>query len=306
MNIVVVGDVIVDKYRYISPSLRRDANARDGEVIYDDRGEFNRIALGGAAGVAQLIQGSHRHTVTLASTIGSDDNGDTAIHRLESADINTVVHRQGNTTRKTRFVSIDSSGCESVWASRIDYDAHMRLPREARVSLGQAFQTAHLIVVVDHGKGLMRPLLPVLQSAKAPVLVDPAQTGCWTDYGSVDCIKATAAELNTRVPESVSTSPVCEQIEAIRDAANHWVITDGSRGLHYSSRSTPGWCRHLEADPVDRVIDTAGCGDTVMACLALGWADGLDFWTICTRAVRAAALQTQYVGVMPDVISEAY
>ncbi|MBS3821599.1 MAG: hypothetical protein KGY81_07545 [Phycisphaerae bacterium] len=305
VRIVVVGDAMVDDYRYLSRSRRRDPNSRDGEVIYNDRGEFNRRTLGGAAAVAYLIRAAYRHDVRLVSSLGDDEEGRIAMARLDAADIDTCLYRQGQTTRKTRFVQLSDSDerPEQVWTSRIDRDSQVRLPYVERHRLGDALLSADLIVVVDHAKGLMRSLLPALQRATSPILVDPSAVGSWADYGRVDLIKATRAELADRVPERYAMQGATAHINAVRHLAANWIVTAGAHGLYYSQPN--GDVIHHPAHPVDSIVDTGGCGDTVMACAAVGWIHGVSMPIICQRATRAAALQATHVGVSPEVMVEA-
>lgn len=169
--------------------------------------------------------------------------------------------------------------------------------------LEETLQKADLLVVVDHGKGFVRRMRSFLRPTTIPILLDPSHNGGWTDYGPVELIKATAGELAARVPDPCTHDPVGSQIDSVREVASQWVITDGPRGLYYSPAPGERHCRHVPTHPVDPVVDSTGCGDTVMACLALGRAEGLDLQTTCERAVKAAATQAQRVGIATGVIA---
>jgi D-beta-D-heptose 7-phosphate kinase/D-beta-D-heptose 1-phosphate adenosyltransferase len=231
--------------------------------------------------------------VTLAGVVGDDEPGNRlrellAAHGIES---HVWVDRRP-TTWKQRIVTrgqLRPDRCDREVTTPVNDRAVQFL---AEVPLGD------ILLVSDYGKGVCtRGLLESLGKralvADTPILVDPARSRGWEDYGPVSLIKANWAE----AIEAAS----CEHprpLALARKLSNTHncdiVVTLGRYGMICAERSGYTW--HLPAPPVE-VRDVCGAGDTALAALGMALRDGNSVREAGRIAMIAACRQIANVGI---------
>jgi rfaE bifunctional protein kinase chain/domain len=288
-HITVVGDLILD--RYLIGDATKLNPEMPGVVIRVDR-EDDR--LGGAAAVAMLAAGFGAK-VRLVGVVGDDEPGHRLKQLLDAHGIESHVWVDGRpTTWKQRIVTrgqLRPDRCDREVTSPVSDQAKQFL---AEVPLGD------ILLVSDYGKGVCtRGLLQSLgnraRDNKIPILVDPARSRDWSDYGQVSLIKANWAEATEAA--SCDRPPPLALARKLSDAHGcDIVVTLGRYGMVCAEHSGATW--HLPAPHVE-VRDVSGAGDTVFASLGFATAIGWSLRHSCRAAVSAAGYQVASVGIAP-------
>ena len=285
-HITVVGDLILDRYM-IGDATKLNPEM-PGVVIRVDKEEDR---LGGAAAVAMIAAGLGAR-VTLAGVVGRDEAG-RRLQQLVSAhgiELHLWIDDRP-TTWKQRIVArgqLRPDRCDREVTTPISDNAARFL---SAVPLGE------MLLIPDYGKGVCtRSLLQALgnraRAADAPILVDPARSRNWSDYGRVTLIKANWAEAT----EAVGNDDVRPLALARRLAAEHHchvVVTIGRHGMVCAERNGVTW--YLPAEPTD-VRDVCGAGDTVLAVLGIALAAGRPLRETSRNASVAAGRQVMTLG----------
>lgn len=128
---------------------------------------------------------------------------------------------------------------------------------------------------------------------REPILVDPARSRNWSDYGQVTLIKANLAEA-TEAWVAGECTPMSLANKLSQKHACHVVMTIGERGLVCAERGKESW--HLPAISVE-VRDVCGTGDTVFAALGVSLACGHSLPQSCQFATAAASQQVATIGI---------
>lgn len=286
-HITVVGDLILD--RYLIGDATKLNPEMPGVVI---RVEKEDDRLGGAAAVAMIAAGFGAE-VSIAGVVGDDEPGRRLRTLLNSHGIEShlwVDHRP--TTWKQRIVTrgqLRPDRCDREVTTPVSDLAEQFL---ADVPLGD------MLLISDYGKGVctrrwLESIGNRAREANIPILVDPARSRSWSDYGQVTLIKANWSE---------ATEAAYSEHPRLLALARHLsdrhrcdvVITLGRHGMVCAERSGATW--HLPATPTE-VRDVCGAGDTVLAALAVALITGNSLLQSCRSAMGAAGRQVGSVGV---------
>jgi D-beta-D-heptose 7-phosphate kinase/D-beta-D-heptose 1-phosphate adenosyltransferase len=155
-----------------------------------------------------------------------------------------------------------------------------------------------ILLISDYGKGvctmgLLSKLVSRSRAAGIPVLVDPARSRCWSDYGQVTLIKANWAEAieaaGVRNPRPLALARYLSDCHGC-----HVVVTLGGHGMVCAERDGRAW--YLPAERVD-VRDVCGAGDTVLAAIGAVALGGESVRGGCRFAASAAARQVEKVAI---------
>jgi rfaE bifunctional protein kinase chain/domain len=183
-HITVVGDLILD--RYLIGDATKLNPEQPGVVIRVDREEYR---LGGAAAVAMIAAGLGAK-VTLAGVIGRDEPGDRLRRLIDAQGIEPHLWIDDRpTTWKQRIVARGQ-----LRPDRCDREATTPICDHAARFLS-AVPLGAMLLISDYGKGvctrgLLRSVGTRARDAGVPILVDPARSRKWSEYGQVTLIKA--------------------------------------------------------------------------------------------------------------------
>ena len=286
-HITVVGDLILD--RYLIGDATKLNPEMPGVVIRVDK-EDDR--LGGAAALAMLAAGFGAK-VTLAGVIGDDEPGNRLRKLLDAHGIESHVWVDRRpTTWKQRIVArgrLRPDRCDREVTTPVSDRAEQFL---AEVTVGD------ILLVSDYGKGVCtRDLLESIgmraREADVPILVDPARSRDWLDYGQVSLIKANWIE-TTEAAFCEHPRPLALARELSERHRCDVVVTLGRHGLVCAERSGATW--HLPAAATE-VCDVCGAGDTVFAALGVARIMGKSLRQGCRSAMGAAGRQVGAIGV---------
>ena len=266
-NILVVGDVMLDKYIYgdtsrISPEAPVPVFSLESEDI----------RLGGAANVA-LNLSNIGCNVSLMGFIGFDTESSKILKILELEKIDNRLIRLENfsTILKTRLVS------KSQQLLRIDKEKKVTNSESEPLlyEFKKIYKNYDLILFSDYDKGALQSiqeLILLCKDSNIKVIVDPKQKD-FKKYSGADLITPNLREFEMMVGHCANEEELRLNSEKlIKDLSlNALLVTRGENGV--SLLKNNGEYFSYKALALD-VFDVTGAGDTLIAftsaCLAVG------------------------------------
>jgi len=293
MNVLVVGDAIIDQYHYSTP-LGQTGKGNILAVRHDSEEQF----AGGAIAVANHIAGFAKN-VTLVTGLGSIDSHEVFIRSKLLTNVEPVFFhfRDAPTVTKRRFVDADLSKLFEVYFFREDpaFD-------EADVCrwLASHIQSYEAVIVPDFGNGLITPNIIKALGEKAGFLAVNTQINSGNRgyhvihrYPRADFVSLNEPELrlaahNRHDPLEAVTQAVGERVQ-VRQLA----VTRGTKGVMMFDREKNLF--HKVPALSTRVIDRIGAGDAFLSLAGLCAAKGLNAEVAAFIGSVAAALDVQIV-----------
>jgi rfaE bifunctional protein kinase chain/domain len=294
-NVLVVGDVILDRYLW-GRATRVSAEA---PVLVVDV-EREELRLGGAANVAHNVR-ALGGTPVLCGLIGGDAAAADCSRLLAERDVDPGpgIVRDGRrrTTLKTRIIAHHQQVLRADEESREPADG---ASQEALwTCITRALDRAEGAIISDYGKGvvtteLLDRLLPELDRRGIPSAVDPKEEHFFR-YRGVTVITPNVAEASQawgrklRDPEAL-----LEAGFGLRERlkSRSVLITRGEEGM---SLFTAEGHVHFPTRARE-VYDVTGAGDTVVATMGTALAAGATLPEACVLANHAAGLVVAHVG----------
>lgn len=296
---VVVGDTFMDGYQL--------AELRSGNPEQTDAPILRTIgpmtyALGGAGNVAANLAslGANVHLFYIAG----NDNWQDRIEKL-ATEAGITIHpffepvRKQETIRKERFV------VNGKYSTRIDHKEHDLKPMSKQLlgimceDIGNHLGTLNpdAIVASDYDKRVFRGqkfgvALSSLTRHRVPLIVDPKPVNARTFYGA-DLVRPNLAEAKAITGFEFEEGPdthenyekLLTELKRVTNTRNV-VVTLSQHGIACLDREL-GYM-HLPAEYKGDEAQVIGCGDTVLATLAMGKTSGLDLHQ-ATRLANIAA-----------------
>ena len=273
-NILVVGDVMLDKYYY---------------------GEVNRISpeapvpithvtsqketLGGAANVAHNLARLGCRT-SIAGYVGEDYHCQSLEEKLTARgiDFRGLVHTDRPTTTKLRVIG----GHQQML--RLDFEETtppdvVYIARLQNYIAQKLSESLDAIVLSDYDKctcteSFCQYLIKTAHAHGVPVLIDPKGSN-WSKYAHADYLTPNLKEIN-----EVLLEPIRNKDEAVERAAHYAMCKYKLRNI-IVTRSEAGLSlvqdertMHIPTR-AQEVFDVSGAGDAVVAVFAMGLAGGL-------------------------------
>ena len=296
-NVVVVGDVILD--RYVWGDVSRISPEAPVPVV---RVTTRSQALGGAANVAANLAGLGCR-VELLGIRGQDEAGQCLSRLLLEHGIvdQLLTTNKMATITKTRIMAQGQQLMRFDEEESCGFDA--RDYESLRLKLDSICDSTNAIILSDYGKGLLIPsvcaeIIGYAREFGIPVLVDPKGAD-WSKYRGATCITPNMTELETVTRIRLTCD--AEIFEAGRTLLKtlhleRLLITRGPAGMVLlSSHDEPFVVRARARE----VFDVSGAGDTVIAALAAGVGTRMD-WPYSTRlANTAAGIVVGRIGTQP-------
>ena len=298
---LVIGDLMLDTYttgrvKRISPEapvpvlevLKQESRPGGaGNAI------LNLIALGGS--------------VIAMGRIGADAEGGVLKRTLieAGADVQGLLIENGyQTPVKTRLIG-DSQQLLRVDLEKIT-DADPAIESKAILLLESLIPTVQVVAISDYGKGFLtlkflQEAIAMANRANVPCIVDPKGSD-FTKYRGATIIKPNLGEAYAaaKMPPNASLDAVARQILDLTDV-EQLLITRSEAGISLFGRTGQ------QSDfPVRsrEVKDVTGAGDTVLAMISLGLANGLDLPVAIQLANIAAGIAIERLGCVQIRLSE--
>ncbi len=272
-RILVIGDIMVDRFRY--GSVSRISPEAPVPVLHITREEK---MLGGAGNVLANIA-SLGGKAGLIAAIGADDAGSLCSNLIADKGCDPgllVVCSDRPTTLKTRFIS----GSQQLL--RCDEEDSSLLPEAIEDRVVAQFDSAigdyDVVALSDYGKGLLtdrvlRHVISCCRELGKPVVVDPKRRD-FSAYAGASVIKPNRSEL-----AAYSGLP-CRDLVSSATAAALAMETTGAAILLTLSEDGMALFRpghemvHFHSTATE-VFDVSGAGDTALAIFCAGIASGL-------------------------------
>ena len=302
LTVLCVGDVMLD--RFLHGDIERISPEAPVPVIHLRE---TREMLGGAGNVASNIA-SLGGTAILIGLVGQDDSASRlrAIIAGQPAIVPALVgssHRP--TICKTRFVA----GRQQV--VRADEESRAPLEPDEEEALIAAFGAqlprAHAVIFSDYGKGALSAAMlergiEAARAAGVPVFVDP-KSDDFARYRGATCITPNAREMQAASRASVGTeAQIATAARAVMAQAGvaSILVTRSEKGM---TLVTGSGVASVSARARE-VFDVSGAGDTVVATLALAYADGRPLVQAMHIANAAAGVVVSKLGTATADIAE--
>ena len=290
---LVLGDFLLDTYTFgkvkrISP----EAPVPVLEVLRHD------AKPGGAGNVVLNLQALGA-TVYCVGRVGDDANAKKLKSLLEAPTINLdcLVEEKGYiTTEKNRLIA------DSQQLLRIDHEIVDSLGEDLEQvvleNLKHLMAQVDVVAISDYAKGfltktLIRSVIDLAKKAKKPVIVDPKGTD-FSKYRGATIIKPNLSEAYAaaKMPAKTSLDLVADELFQSCEV-DLLFVTRSELGI---SIFTPDKVRQDFPVVSKEVMDVTGAGDTVLAVLCLGIANGFDFATCAELANIAAGIAIERLG----------
>ncbi len=302
-KILVVGDFILDQYYWSDVSrISPEAPVPVCHVT------STSSCLGGAGNVANnlAVLGSNVH---VAGVVGSDLNGKTVLDKFNTLNLNTDLLVESDdfpTICKTRVVAKGQQLC------RLDFE-NTDSPMDSLIDLiiqrleSNAFDY-DAIALSDYNKGTLTPplaqkIISRATDANIPVIVDPKGFQS-TKYNGATFITPNTNEfkdltgLNHLDDEHEIISHAKQLLE--KNNLKYIVFTRSEKGITLISKNK---VTNFSTKVID-VSDVTGAGDTVVAAIAFGSAQGWSMDTIVNFANLAAGVVVSKVGTATATLAE--
>jgi rfaE bifunctional protein nucleotidyltransferase chain/domain len=269
LNVLVVGEAIVDEYRYVLPMGKAPK-----ENIIATRLQDREIFIGGAVATANNTA-AFCNSVELLTIIGERDSYEQAMRDAlkPNVTIRTLVRRGAPTTHKCRYV--DPTLVRKLFEVYQIEDSPLSARDEDRLCsmFRDAVTAADVVIVNDFGHGMIGDKLVRMIADKAPFLAINAQTNSAnmgfnliSRYPRADliCIDALEARLATKDRTGELTRIINDTLPGMVDC-DRFLVTNGRHGSLTYERGDI--VHSIPAFP-SKVVDTMGAGDAVLAVAA--------------------------------------
>lgn len=252
MRLLVVGDVMIDETRFVSPL--RVSQEDPGCIVYAET-EFTR-SPGGAG-----------HAAALCRKYGANV-------QLEGNDPRLIIKYRYMDRNGRQLMRVD----REQQAPAIDVAKAVEKARNNISAFGHCLVEA--LLVSDYAKGTIREEIPRV----APWIVVNGKPQNYRLYRNADVVQYNWAEASAAGLAAVHS-------DEVRLRKNHFschlVITAGDRGMYWLPEGAPeGTDFHIPAVKVPCVRSVVGAGDVVAATIAC--AGKLDIEVLQLAARRAA------------------
>lgn len=269
MRVLVVGDAIIDEYRYVTPMAKSPK-----ENMIATRFEGEEIFAGGAIATANHVAGLCGR-VDLLTSLGDDKQEQGFIKKSLKTNVSlkSIARRNVPTTRKVRF--IDKSYFRKLFEVYHFDDTPMPSPSQSKFDdlVRNRVNDYDLVIVNDFGHGLIAPSTIDILCRQSKFLAVNAQTNSAnfgfnlvTRYPRADlvCIDTPEARLAVGSKFMEPSEMVGQELPAAINC-ERIILTLGRGGCSTWSRTEA-----VQMIPAfaKSVVDLVGAGDAFLAASA--------------------------------------
>ena len=288
-RVLVLGDLMLDRYIWGAVSrISPEAPVPVVEVKKDS------LCLGGAGNVAQNLSSLGAQPV-LAGVVGDDPEGRwVKDNAAESRGV--FVDKSRPTTVKTRIIAHHQQ------VVRVDLEQKGTLSAELEKKILEFIRSEEYdgLLISDYNKGIVNPslmgkALPLAQSRKIPVFVDP-KVPHFRLFSPITLITPNHFEAEKIVGHGCHTAAEVEKAGAeilSLISSRYLIIKRGEQGMTVFELGR----RPLHIPTVAReVFDVTGAGDTVIAAATLALLAGATIGAAARIANAAAGIVVGKIG----------
>ncbi len=305
LNVVVIGDVIVDEYIDCDPL---GMSQEDPTIVVTP---INQKKFLGGAGIVAAHAAGLGANVTLVTVGGEDETARFAQDKLRDYGVECAFHADASrpTTLKQRF---RASGKTLLRVSHLRQHAvSPELGARMAAEVAERMPGTDLILFSDFNYGCLpqRLVSEVTEKANAagvPMAADSQASSQLSDITRFRGMRlVTPTELEARLAlKDKSSGIVVIGHKLLEEAgAEHAIITLASEGMVINTRTGPLITDRIAAlNPAPK--DVAGAGDSLFCATSLALTAGGDIWQASLLGAIAAACQVGRVGNTPLQASE--
>lgn len=299
-NVLIIGDVMVDRYHY--GSVSRISPEAPVPVVELQQTEDR---LGGAANVALNVQAMGAKAL-LCGLVGQDEAGRRFMELLSQQDLDTtgiLTSSFRKTTIKTRIIAHNQQllRLDSETTQPLDTNIEQLLLQKVKFFLSE--RRIHVIIFQDYNKGvltagLIQAVSEIAREQNIPTTVDPKFENFWI-YRGVTLFKPNWKEMRNQ-----SSQPFEADEQGLKMAAEevfqrlqtqYLMITLSEKGIFFAGKKGS----FLASAKKRAVADVSGAGDTVISLASLALAYGLPEEQIAFLCNLAGGQVVEKVGVVP-------
>lgn len=299
-NILVVGDLILDKYFH--GTVTRISPEAPVPVVLK---QYEKTVPGGAANVANNLA-KLKARIKLLGIAGGDNNGWMLSSLLKEENIPAdIITGDNPTVTKIRIIGEHQQIC------RLDVEKDQPHGESTRKELLEVLATRirenDLVVISDYDKGLVDVkttsfIISEAKKHKIPVIIDPKKKD-WELYSGAYLITPNFKEfreichrLHLDEEELVNSGRIIKE----KYKLDHLLITLSEKGMMLIGEEEEFHIPTVKQE----VFDVSGAGDTVIATLAACIANGLDIKKSVEVANMAAGIVVGKFGTAPVTLEE--
>ena len=290
-NILVVGDIMLDKYSH--GSVNRISPEAPVPIV-----DINKIVYkpGGASNVAKNLSALGMK-VTLCGITGDDPELKELIKVLRHTDIkfDPVKDITIRTTLKSRVIG------NNQHLMRLDHEDKnkSKLHSDLLKKIIKYIKKTDLIILSDYDKGVIKPIaaeiIDIANKAKIKVLVDPKGTD-FSMYKNSFLVKPNEHEFSVIAGQTKNRKQMIEKGKKLKKELNidSLLLTLGKDGMLLFEKNS------VISFPTSQkeVYDVTGAGDTVISVLAASLSSNNTLKKSCELANIAAGLSIQHLGTV--------
>lgn len=308
LRVTVLGDTIVDEYIDCDPL---GMSQEDPTIVVTPI--HSESFVGGAAIVAAHAR-SLGADVRFISVSGKDSSADFVNNKLLEYDVKAEVFKDDNrpTTLKQRYRAV---GKTLLRVSHLRQHAvSQEIADRIFNAVKAALPTTDILIFSDFNYGsLPQPLVDkIVDACKSRKILMVGDSQSSSQVGDVsrfkDMMLLTPTEREARLSLGDFESGLVTLSEKLRKKARskNILITLGSEGLlaHAAKKTDDEWLTDRLPALNTSPKDTAGAGDSLLACCSLSLAVGADIWQSMYLGSIAAACQVRRVGNIPLSVSD--
>jgi rfaE bifunctional protein kinase chain/domain len=279
-KIAVIGDVMLDKYRYCS--TRENPEHKSAPCWLVQRKEYKPGGAGNAAANLASLEANFK----LISVVGNDHYSKILEDVLRDFNVPCEFIRDP----KRQTIVKERIFVNNKYMGRIDDEKVGYIEENHVQEILDKIKDASLILISDYRKGMISSrLMDELRAQNIPILVDakPEHTDF---YKNVFLIKPNSKEIR----EMTGIKDELEAGEALMKKLNSNVLlTRGSKGINYFGLN--GERYYFPAEKV-KEIDVTGAGDTAIATFAHFFNKDMNIKESIKLANIAAGIAVTYPG----------
>lgn len=280
-NILVIGDVMIDKYIYCDVNrFSKEANIPILDITDIE------LSLGGAANVCNNIK-KLNYNVTLCSVIGKDEDGDKFKKELDKNNINYILEYDKDrvTTVKTRLYSKKQQQCR--FDSEVKFYIKDETEKKLLKRISQNIFNYNSIIISDYNKGvvtdtLCQSIIKLANKNNIICIIDSKTkntekllncTLYKPNRNEFECLtkkiinNLNQTDLYSEI-KKLSLSIQCKYLLLTLDK-NGFILYNSNTDNYINIKTTTDIGNKQINSIIGEIIDTCGAGDTVISIMSL-------------------------------------
>lgn len=297
-RVLVVGDIIIDKYIYGTCS--RIAPECPIPVFDEDNEEYR---LGGTGNVVNNLIALGL-AVDIVSIVGHDDKRTMRMLNQENVGISGLVMSENHSLKTiTRYIS-NQHQC-----LRADKAGICKFPEKTQQMLLDklknliATREYHVVVMSDYGQGVFSETTAqfIISNSRRhgiPTIVDPGKRGRYDRFYGATYIKLNHREICNYSDHKGDIVDACRDVcEKLKSQV--CIATLSEKGIVFYHKELSPQFQILPIPLKSKVVDVCGAGDTVLAVLTFGIAHKIPLVESCQFSILCSQNVIQNFGTSP-------